>query len=110
MRLNKKTSLVTLAFSLTALPLLAAHTYSTGWSPAKPMTIGTTQIQAGQYDLKAEEGKSELQVVHNGKVIATVPCHWTTLPAKPHDSQVATEGDKVTDVEFAGTTAAVQIN
>jgi hypothetical protein len=110
LHLNKKTSLVTLAFSLAALPLLAAHSYSTGWSPAKNMTIGTTQIQPGQYDLKAEEGKSELQVVHNGKVIATVPFHWTTPPAKQHDSQVGTDGDKVTDVEFAGTTAAVQIN
>jgi len=110
LRLNKKTSLVAFAFSLAALPVLAAHTYSTGWSPTKPMSIGTTQIQPGQYDLKAEEGKSELQVVHNGKVIATVPFHWTTLPTKQHDSQVGTDGDKVTDVEFAGTTAAIQIN
>jgi len=74
------------------------------------MTIGTMQIQPGQYELKAEEGKSELQVVHNGKVIATVPCHWTTLPTKPQGSEISTDGDKVTEVEFGGSTAAVQIN
>jgi hypothetical protein len=74
------------------------------------MTIGGTQIQPGQYQLKAEEGKAELQVVAKGKVVATVPCHWTELSAKPSDSQVSTDGDKVTQVQFGGRTSAIQIN
>ena len=110
MRSNAKKSLVVLALSIAAIPAWAAHAYSTDWSPETPITIGSTQIEPGQYELKAEEGKSELQVVHNGKVIATVPCHWTTLPTKPQGSEISTDGDKVTEVEFGGTTAAVQIN
>ena len=110
MRFNRKKSFVTLAFSLAALPLWAAHTYSTDWSPTQPIAIGTTQIQPGQYELKAEEGKSELQVLKGNKVIATVPIHWTTLPAKPRSSEIQTDGSKVTGVEFGGHAEAIQIN
>ena len=74
------------------------------------MTIGTTQIQPGQYELKAEEGKSELQVLQKNKVIATVPVHWTTLPAKAQSSEIQTDGNKVTEVEFGGRAEAAQIN
>jgi len=84
------------------------------------MTIGGTQVQPGTYSLKAEEGKSELQVVKvdaalpptiaNGKVVTTIPCHWTELTAKPFSSRIYTDGDKVTQVEFAGRTSAIQFN
>src|ERR1700722_14388263 len=78
LRLKKKTSFVTLAFSLAALPLWAAHSYSADLSPTKPTTVGTIQLQPGEYKLKAEDGKSELQIVHKGKVVGTVPVHWIT--------------------------------
>lgn len=110
MRLNVKKSVVVLALSISALPLWAAHIDSTDWSPTQPMTIGTTQIQPGQYELKAEEGKSELQVLQKNKVIATVPVHWTTLPAKAQSSEIQTDGNKVTEVEFGGRAEAAQIN
>jgi len=74
------------------------------------MTIGTTQVKPGQYELRAEEGKSELQLLQHNKVIATVPVHWTTLPTKPRDSQIATDSGKVTQVQFAGRTEAAQID
>jgi hypothetical protein len=74
------------------------------------MTIGTTQVKPGQYELRAEEGKSEVQVLQHNKVIATVPVHWTTLPAKSRDSQITTDGGKVTQVQFAGRNEAAQID
>jgi hypothetical protein len=106
----RKKAVAILAFSLAALPLWAAHTFSTDWSPAQPITIGTTQIQPGQYELKVEEGKPDLKVLKNNKVIATVPVHWTTLPAKPANSQIQTDGSKVTGVQFGGHAAAIQID
>lgn len=109
MRLNKRV-LVSLAFVLAALPVWAAHVASVDWVPTRSMTIGGTQIQPGSYSLRAEEGKSELQVVAKGKVVSTIPCHWTQLPSKASDSQVATDGDKVTQVQFAGHASAVQFD
>jgi hypothetical protein len=110
LRLNTKKSLAILAFSFTAIPVWAAHVDSIDWAPARSMTIGTTQIQPGQYQLKAEEGKSELQVIAKGKVIATVPCHWTALPSKPQSSEILNDGDKVTEVQFGGRPSAVQFD
>jgi hypothetical protein len=99
-----------LAFALAALPVWAAHVNSVDWVPTRTMTIGGKQIQPGTYSLKAEEGKSELQVTAKGKVVATIPCHWTPLPSKATDSQVASDGDKVTQVQFGGQASAVQFD
>jgi hypothetical protein len=108
--LRIKKSFVALVFSLAAFPLWAAHTYSTDWSPINSITIGTAQIQPGQYQLKAEEGKLEVKVMQKNKVVATVPCHWKQLPAKPHDSEIVTDGGKVTEVQFSGSIQAVEID
>ena len=110
MLFNRKKLFVALAFSLAAVPLWAGHTYSTDWTPVQPITIGTTQVQPGEYELKAEEGKSELQVLKKNKVIATVPAHWTTLPSKPRNSGILTDGGKVTGVQFGGHTEAIQVD
>jgi hypothetical protein len=68
------------------------------------------QVQPGQYELRAEEGKSELQVLQKNKVIATVPIQWTKLPAKARSSEIITDGSKVTEVEFGGRAEAAQIS
>lgn len=91
-------------------PLLAAHGYLADWSPNQPSTIGTTQLQPGQYKLEAEEGKSELEVRKGDKLIATVPIHWATLPTKALSSEVETDSGKVTQVKFEGQTKSVEIN
>ena len=83
---------------------------SVDWEPTSSVTIGTTQIQPGDYQLRAEEGKSELQVIGKGKVVATIPCQWIQLPTKAQSSEIVTNGDKVTQVQFGGHTAAIQIN
>src|SRR5271170_1831533 len=74
---NMNKAIGIIVFCLVALPLWAAHVDSVDWAPTRSMTIGGTQIQPGQYLLKAEEGKAELQVIAKGKVVATIPCHWT---------------------------------
>ena len=72
-------------------------------------TIGSTQIQPGQYELRAEEGKSEIQVIQRNRVIAKVPIQWTKLPTKAQSAEILTDGTKVTEVEFAGRNEAAQI-
>ncbi len=110
MRLSTKKTLVTLAISFFAFPLWAAHIDTADWNADQAISIGGTQIKPGQYLLRAEEGKSELQVIQKGKIIATIPCQWIQLQSKPSNSQVQTDGGKVTQVQFGGRTSAVQFN
>jgi hypothetical protein len=43
-------------------------------------------------------------------VIATVPIQWTKLPTKARNSEIITDGSKVTEVEFDGSAEAAQIS
>ena len=54
------------------------HCYSDGTT-----TIGGTQLKAGDYQLKVKDNATELQVTHDGKVVAQVPVKWIQLPNKP---------------------------
>jgi hypothetical protein len=110
LRSNSKKFVVTLALCFAALPVWAAKADSMDWDAQQTYTFGSTEINPGQYQLKAEEGKMELQVLSKGKVVATVPCHWVDLKTKAAESQVASEGGKVTQVQFAGHSSAVQLN
>jgi len=111
LRLFNRKSIVTfsLALSLVAAPLWAAHTDYTDWDVSQTTTIGTMQVQPGQYQVKAEEGKTDFQVISKGKVVATIPCQWIQLPSKAENTQFVVDGDKVTQVKFSGRMAAIQI-
>jgi len=110
MRLNKKVSVAAFAFSLFTLPVLAAHTDSIPFETTQPTTIGTTQLNPGNYELRAQEGQFELQVIRDGKVVATIPCQWTELTNKAADSEVILSNNQVTGVQFAGRTESIQFN
>jgi hypothetical protein len=106
MRLHRK-ALGTFTLLLAALPVSAAHQYTVEWNVSQPTTIGNTEVKPGQYELRAEEGQDQLQVVSHGKTVAQVPCHWTQLPSKAAASQVEVDSNKVTGVQFGGKTAAL---
>jgi hypothetical protein len=107
---NGKKYLAVFAFSLITLPVWAAHTDSMTWEPSQSMTIGSTQVTPGHYELRAEEGQSNLEVIQNGKVVATIPCTWMQLPKKAEYSEVQTNNNQVTQVQFGGRTDAIQIS
>ena len=65
---------------------------------------------AGNYQLRAEEGQSNLEIIHDGKVVATVPCSWMQLPSKAEYSEVQSNANQVTQVQFSGRTEAIQFN
>jgi hypothetical protein len=106
---------------LKSIQLLAAFTLLTlaapVWAHARTATayindtttIGTTQLKPGEYQLKVEDGATQLQIMQNGKVLAVVPVQWIQLPNKPADTTVVLEGNQITEVDFGGNTQAVQI-
>jgi hypothetical protein len=81
--------------------------YTVTWSVSQPTTIGNAEIKPGDYELRVEEGQTQLQVVSHGKMVAQVPCRWIQLPSKAAASEVEVDSNKVTGVEFGGKTAAL---
>ncbi len=87
----------------------SSHKDSTAFDPAQATTIGNTQLQPGHYTFEAREDQSQLNVIKNGKVVATVPCHWVQLQKKANNSEVLSNNNQVNEVKFGGRTEAAQV-
>jgi hypothetical protein len=107
--MNRK-SLASIVLLLAAVPVWAAHMYTMAWTVTHPITIGDLEVKPGDYELKVEEGQTQLQVISHGKMMIEVPCHWIQLPSKAADSEVLADNNKVTGVKFGGKTAAIDLN
>jgi hypothetical protein len=107
MRFRLLQSLTILAVLALATPIWA-RTKSVDLRLTDPTTIGTSQLQPGEYQLKAEEGANQVTILRHGKVVAEVPCHWVQLQSKPSQSQVLFTSDQITEVDFGGDTQAAQ--
>lgn len=90
------------------MPVLA-HTDSVAFHSDGTATIGETQLKQGDYELKVEDNAKNLRITQDGKLIAQVPVHWIQLPKKSHDTEVDLTKNQVTEVEFAGSNEAVQV-
>ena len=112
MRFTAKECLGLLTITFLAVPLLArpeTRTFEANWIANQATTVGTTQIQPGDYTLKVRENDSTMDVTRNGKLVAQVPCHWIQLPKKAANTEVDTNNNRIAQVEFAGKTEAVQV-
>jgi hypothetical protein len=93
-----------------AVPSWAAHRDTTQWTVIDTSTIGSSTIRPGEYQIRAEEGANQLEVVKEGNVVATVPCHWIHLDQKPEYTEVVINSNSVDEVHFAGRTEAIKID
>jgi hypothetical protein len=107
MRLGAKHVLAGLATFILVMPVWA-RTYNQPWTVSTAVTIGSTQLKAGNYQLNADDAKKEVTVLQNGKVLATIPGQWVKLPKKADNATIATDGGKVTEVRFGGSDQAFQ--
>ncbi len=108
MSLRVKHCIAVLTVLTMTLPVWA-RTYKETITPEKDTMIGSTPLKAGTYDLSADSAKKELQILVNGKVMATVQGDWVKLPAKPQFSTVVSDGNKITQVQFSGSDQAFQV-
>ncbi|MFZ0039008.1 MAG: hypothetical protein WAK91_16400 [Candidatus Acidiferrales bacterium] len=93
-----------------AVPSWAAHKDSTQWTVTDTATIGSSTITPGDYQIRAEEGGNQLEVLKAGNVVATVPCHWVHLNQKAEYTEVLIESNNVSEIHFAGKTEAIKID
>jgi len=110
MDLRTKTCLTVVAVLALSLPIWA-RTDSAQLVVDHPVTIGTQQLEAGTYDLKANDAQNQINVVRtdNGKTIATIPCEWVQLAQKARQTEVLFNADRVIEIDFSGKTKAVAI-
>ena len=109
MAIRMKSYLAAIAVLGLSLPLWA-HTDSVPFEVDQTLTIGTQQLEPGNYNLKAKDGENQLTIVRNndGKVVATVPCQWVDLSKKASQSEVVTNANRVVQIEFDGKTKAIE--
>jgi hypothetical protein len=106
MRIGKKQFISGLAVLTLTMPVWA-RTYKQSLPLQKDATIGSAQLKPGEYQLTADDAKTELNILRNGKVVATVPGQWVKIQ-KPQSSTVLSDGDKITQVQFGGSEQAFQ--
>jgi len=112
MSFTAKAYIGALAIAALTLPVWARsseHTDSTTFDTFQSQKIGQTELQPGHYTLKATESQNQLEILQNNKVIATVPCTWVQLSNKAKNSEITSDKDHVTGVEFQGRIEAVKI-
>jgi len=110
MRLHWKQLFSVLAIFVFSMVVWAStRTDSTRYDVTQRTEIGQTQLKPGRYMLKAKVSKDQLRVLHDGRLIATVPCHWVKLAKKAHYSEIMSNKDQVTRVEFRGQREAVNV-
>ena len=107
MRIRMKHYLAGLAVLTLTMPVWA-RTYKEPLILDKSSTLGSTQRKPGTYQLTADDTKKELNILQNGKIIATVQGQWVKIPQKAQAASIDTDQDKITQIQFSGSDQAFQ--
>lgn len=77
----------------------------------QPATIGNATVQPGHYKLTANLESDQVLIKRedNGKVVATVTGRTVTLNKKSSYSAVVFNGQNIHEIQFSGTTEAIEI-
>jgi hypothetical protein len=105
----KKYFAVLAIFAFGAVVWASTRTDSTSYDVTQTTEIGHAQLKPGHYTIKARESMDKLKVIHDGRVVATVPCHWVELHQKADNSEIFSTKDRVTRVEFEGRKDAISV-
>ena len=108
MYFHVKYYLAGLAVLMLTIPVWA-RTYKQSMVLSTGMTIGSTQLKPGSYELTADDTKKELNILQKGKIIATVQGEWVKIPQNAQGSGVDLYNDKITQVRFSGSDKAFQL-
>jgi hypothetical protein len=91
------------AFAVLILSIpVYARTYKEPLVLDKNSTVGSAQLKPGTYQLTADDTKKELNILQNGKIIATVQGQWVKIPQKAQAARIDTDQDKITQIQFSG--------
>ena len=96
---------IKLTFGLTALALGVASAASSHSIDLKhSVTIGSTELQAGQYKVEVEGNKAVFKL---GKNVVEVPATLGKSDQKYTTTGIVTEGAKLVEIDLGGTTEKI---
>jgi hypothetical protein len=107
MRFSVKHYIAGLTVLILTIPV-CARTYKEPLILDKSSTMGSTQLKPGTYQLTADDAKKELNILQNGKIIATVQGQWVKIPQKAQAASIDIDQDKITQVRFSGSDQVFQ--
>jgi hypothetical protein len=96
-----------------AMPLAARAFANGSKSTTATMDILNTvslngkQLKPGTYTVTADDSK--VTVAQNGKVVVEAPVEWKEETSKPHNSNIVTTNDEVTEIHFGGKMRYIQV-
>jgi hypothetical protein len=72
-----------------------------------PLSIGSTELKAGEYKVEMQGDKA---VFKTGKTVIEVPATTGKSEHKYYRTSVVTEGSKLQEIDFGGTTESILFN
>jgi hypothetical protein len=72
-----------------------------------PLSVGSTELKAGEYKVEMQGGKA---VFKSGKTVIEIPATMGKSEHKYYRTSVVTEGSKLQEIDFGGTTENMQFN
>ena len=100
-------ALMTIAFPAWSKPAKDGVTATIVVASAE--NLGNTKLTPGEYRLIATTNQARFE--RDGKMVAEVPCTWSTLSSKAQFTQVITDNNnQITEIDFGGKTQAIKIS
>jgi hypothetical protein len=97
---SKYTAILSLVLLMTPLSLLAAPHYSQSVTLSDSVTVGGTQVPAGNYKVQWDgTGSVNATIVQGKKVVATVPATVTEAKSN-YDGALQTEGKTLQGIDW----------
>ncbi len=92
-----------LVFGVATVALAVAGAASSSYKVTldAPLSIGSTELKAGEYKVEMQGGKA---VFKTGKTVIEVPATMGKSEHKYYRTGVVTEGSKLQEIDFGGTT------
>lgn len=74
-----------------------------------PIMVGTTKLDPGEYQVKADEDKSTVEIIRDGMTVATAPGHWERLAKKADYSEASYNTNALISIQFEGSQESFQV-
>jgi tetratricopeptide (TPR) repeat protein len=103
-----RTLLAALAAFVLVIPI-RAHTYKSSVALDASKVIQDARLKPGSYVFKVDEGKTELNILQKGKIVATVEVRWQKLPAKSKYSAIVSNRNAISQLVFSGSDQALVV-
>jgi hypothetical protein len=78
---------------------------STTISVSTTVSVNNKTLEPGEYKVVVEGNTAKFE--RDGDVVTEAPCTWKTLPNKSQYSDVATDHNRITEIDFSGKTQAI---